>query len=66
MTGRHVGNLVGARRRARSPQVALKWQVQQGIPVIPKSADPTHLAENADLFSWVRAMFFLKYFELTG
>jgi diketogulonate reductase-like aldo/keto reductase len=24
----------------------------QGIPVIPKSANPVHLAQNIDLFDW--------------
>ena len=33
-------------------QVALKWQVQQKIPVIPKSANPEHQKENLDLFGW--------------
>ena len=27
-------------------------QVQMGIPVIPKSINPEHLAQNMDLFSW--------------
>ena len=33
-------------------QVALKWAVQRGIPVIPKSNSETHLRENIDLFGW--------------
>ena len=33
-------------------QVALKWAVQQGIPVIPKSSNPVHLKSNFDLFSF--------------
>ena len=32
--------------------VALRWLVQQGIPVIPKSSNPEHLAQNIDLFDW--------------
>jgi 2,5-diketo-D-gluconate reductase A len=34
------------------PQVSLKWAVQQGIPVIPKSYKPKHLANDFDLFSF--------------
>merc|ERR1712084_111185 len=34
------------------PQVALKWAVQQGVPVVPKSSNPTHLSEDFDLFSF--------------
>eukprot|EP00928_Gymnodinium_smaydae_P061956 TRINITY_DN45906_c0_g1_i1.p1 TRINITY_DN45906_c0_g1~~TRINITY_DN45906_c0_g1_i1.p1 ORF type:complete len:347 (-),score=27.82 TRINITY_DN45906_c0_g1_i1:265-1239(-) len=33
-------------------QVALKWAVQQGIPVVPKSKVRSHLADNFDLFSF--------------
>ena len=33
-------------------QVALKWAVQQGIPVIPKSSNPKLQASNFDLFSF--------------
>ena len=33
-------------------QVSLKWQVQSGIPVIPKTANPVHQAQNLDLFGW--------------
>merc|ERR1712232_1263831 len=32
--------------------VALKWLVQHGIPTITKSSNPTHLAEDLDLWSW--------------
>jgi len=34
------------------PQVALKWAVQQGVPVVPKSSNPVHLAQDFDLFSF--------------
>jgi len=33
-------------------QVSLRWQVQQGIPVIPKTDKIEHLKENLDLFGW--------------
>jgi diketogulonate reductase-like aldo/keto reductase len=43
---------IGAKHNKSGAQVSLKWQVQQGIPVIPKSSNPMHIAENLDLFSW--------------
>lgn len=43
-----IGNKYGK----SGPQVALKWLAQQGIPVIPRSAEKEHMQENADLFSW--------------
>ena len=51
ITGKLVTS-IGAKYGKTGPQVALKWQVQQGIPVIPKSSNPLHLAQNIDLFSW--------------
>lgn len=33
-------------------QVGLRWLVQQGIPVIPKSADPRRMRENLDIFTF--------------
>jgi len=43
---------IGAKHGKSGAQVSLKWQVQQGIPVIPKSANAAHQQENIDLFSW--------------
>jgi 2,5-diketo-D-gluconate reductase A len=43
---------IGRAHNVTGPQVALKWAVQQGIPVVPKSASPKHLAEDFDLFSF--------------
>ena len=35
------------------PQVLLKWNVQRGVPVIPKAGSEPHLAENIQgLFTW--------------
>lgn len=51
ITGKLVTS-IGAKHGKTGPQVALKWQVQQGIPVIPKSSNPVHMAQNIDLFSW--------------
>jgi diketogulonate reductase-like aldo/keto reductase len=37
----------------RTPaQVVLRWHVQHGVVVIPKSADPARIAENFDIFDF--------------
>jgi 2,5-diketo-D-gluconate reductase A len=42
-----------AERLGRTPaQVVLRWHVQQGLVVIPKSSDPARLAQNLDLFTF--------------
>jgi diketogulonate reductase-like aldo/keto reductase len=42
-----------ANRVGRTPaQVLLRWCVQHGVPVIPKSTHRERIAENADLFSF--------------
>ena len=33
-------------------QVALKWQVQQGIPVVTAANNPQYIGEDIDLWSW--------------
>jgi diketogulonate reductase-like aldo/keto reductase len=34
-------------------QVLLKWNMQRGVPVIPKATSRDHLAENfVDMFNW--------------
>jgi len=33
-------------------QIMLRWQLQQGVVVIPKSARPERIAENADLYGF--------------
>ena len=43
---------IGAAHGKSGAQVSLKWQVQLGIPVIPKTNNPQYLAENIDLFDW--------------
>ena len=32
--------------------MSLKWVVQQGIPVLPKSSHKAYQLENMDLFDW--------------
>jgi len=43
---------IGKAHGKTGAQVALKWVVQQGIPVIPKSKDLIHQRENMDLFDF--------------
>jgi len=43
---------IGAAHNKTGSQVALRWLVQQGIPVIPKSDNPMHLKENMELFDF--------------
>jgi len=43
---------IGKAHNVSGPQVALRWAVQQGIPVVPKSSNPAHLKEDFDLFSF--------------
>ena len=43
---------IGKKYGKSGAQVSLKWIVQQGVPVIPKTDKRTHMLENVDLFSW--------------
>jgi diketogulonate reductase-like aldo/keto reductase len=43
---------IGAAHNRTGAQVALRWVVQQGTPVIPKSTNPKHIAQNFDLFDF--------------
>ena len=56
-TGRHLagGTVAGiARRHERTPaQVLLRWCIERGIPVIPKSTHRERIAENGDVFDFV-------------
>jgi diketogulonate reductase-like aldo/keto reductase len=51
ITGEMVTS-IGAKYNKTGAQVSLKWQVQQGIPVIPKTNNKEHLEQNIDLFGW--------------
>ncbi|MGF1449952.1 MAG: aldo/keto reductase [Opitutales bacterium] len=43
---------IAQRHGKTSAQVMLRWQLQQGVSVIPKSSSPERLRENADLFDF--------------
>lgn len=43
---------IAARHGVSPAQVVLRWHVQQGIAVIPKSKTPSRLAENRDVFGF--------------
>ena len=55
-TGRHLGNKRVseiASRLGRTPaQVLLRWCLQHGVPVIPKSTHRERIAENAQVFDF--------------
>ena len=55
-TGRHLGSetvVAIADRLDRTPaQVLLRWCIQHGVPVIPKSTHRERLAENANIFDF--------------
>merc|ERR1712146_605056 len=51
ITGKMVTD-IGKKYGKTGAQVSLKWIVQQGIPVIPKTDKASHMLENVDLFSW--------------
>jgi diketogulonate reductase-like aldo/keto reductase len=55
-TGRHLtSDTVAriARRHERTPaQVLLRWSIERGIPVIPKSTHRERIAENAEVFDF--------------
>jgi len=43
---------IGRAHNKTGPQVALRWVVQQGIPVIPKASNKDYLVEDLDLFDF--------------
>jgi diketogulonate reductase-like aldo/keto reductase len=55
-TGRHLGNKrvrAVAEHTGRTPaQVLLRWCVQRGVPIIPKSTHRARIAENAQVFDF--------------
>jgi len=55
-TGRHLGNKrvsqIAARLERTPAQVLLRWCLQHGVPVIPKSTHRERIAENAQVFDF--------------
>ncbi|WP_049575337.1 aldo/keto reductase [Nocardiopsis sp. SBT366] len=43
---------IAARHGRSAAQVVLRWHLQQGRVVIPKSIDPAHIAQNIDVFGF--------------
>lgn len=43
---------VGARHGKTPGQVVLRWQVQRGLVTIPRSSNPTRMAQNLDVFDF--------------
>ena len=43
---------IADRRGVTPAQVVLRWHIEHGIPVIPKSGDRTRIAQNLDLFGF--------------
>jgi diketogulonate reductase-like aldo/keto reductase len=72
-TGRHLSNETVSRvakRAGRTPaQVLLRWCLQHGVPVIPKSIHRDRIAENAQVFDFTlseRDMTELDALDRTG
>jgi diketogulonate reductase-like aldo/keto reductase len=72
-TGKHLNDptvVAIAERVGKTPaQVLLRWCIQHGIPVIPKSTHRERIAENADIFSFTLSdedMFALNGLDQTG
>ncbi len=43
---------IAARYRVTPAQVVLRWHIEHGIPVIPKSAHPDRIKENIDVLGF--------------
>ena len=47
-----VLNEIAQKKGMTAAQVALKWNVQRGVVVIPKTLSPKRMAENLDIFKY--------------
>ncbi len=43
---------IAARHGVTPAQVVLRWHIEHGVAVIPKSANPARIAANIDLFGF--------------
>lgn len=48
-----VFETIAKRYNKTAAQICLRWLVQQGIPIIPKTTSTSHLKENCDLFDFI-------------
>ena len=48
----NLTNGIGKRHGKSGAQVALRWLIQNGVPVATRSSNPKYLAEDIDLFTW--------------
>jgi diketogulonate reductase-like aldo/keto reductase len=44
---------VAAQTNRTPAQICLRWSLQKGVAVIPKSRSEDHLKENLDIFGWI-------------
>lgn len=50
--GERVLLLAAERHNKTVPQIILRWHIQKGFIVFPKSTDPEHLKQNIDIFDF--------------
>ena len=44
-------------------QLILRWNIQHGTVIIPKSINPTHIRENADIFDFTISIDDMHYLD---
>ncbi|KAF6161146.1 hypothetical protein GIB67_007787 [Kingdonia uniflora] len=47
-----VINVIAKKLGKTPPQIALRWGIQMGLSVLPKSTNETRINENLDIFDW--------------
>ena len=40
---------IGKKYNKTPAQICLKWQIQRGVAVVPRSVNPSRIAQNADV-----------------
>lgn len=60
-----VINMIAKKLGKTPAQVALRWGLQMGHSVLPKSSNPARIKENFDIFDWSIPEDMLdKFFEI--